>query len=215
MGHKMTEYEFKGITILELVKEDKDRVKIVKNIQSEPVIETWWKLFPHLLGEHLTAKSTSLSNKQFLWVARPPGVWVTIVRYENELIATNGFFPLSLEWNKVHYMLKEHGAGLICRASEHVGLVPVFIQNKGGVLTPLVTGFANVPDFTPLKDEPLGVEVIEEEERDWPNGMTKPCIIKMESAVKLIDAPAREKIIKEYEGIWLLSPGDSVYEVRS
>ncbi len=206
---------FRGITTLENVKDDVDRVKVVAKIQVDPGIQSWWTLFPHLRREHLTAKATSISNKQFLWVARPPGVWVTIVRYKNELIATNGFFPLELEWNKVHYMLKEHGAGLICRTSESVGLVPVFVQSSKGVISPLVTGFGHVRDFNPLLEKNLAVENIVEDEKDWPDGMTRPHIIGVESAVKLIDTRSREKLIREYEGVWLLSPGEAVYEVRN
>ncbi len=206
---------FRGITVLENVRDDVNRVKAVNNILNDPGIMSWWTLFPHLRKEHLTAKATSISNKQFLWVARPPGIWVTIVRYENELIATNGFFPLQLEWNKVHYMLKEHGAGLICRASEAVGLVPVFMQLPNGVVTPLALGFGNVRDFNPLLEKNLAIETIAEEERDWPTGLTKPHIIGVESAVKLIDTSSREKLIREYEGVWLLSPGEAVYEVRN
>ncbi len=209
---------FKGITMVQYVEKDKDRVAIVNKANDNPVIETWWSLFPHLSKEHLTATSTSVINKQFLWVAAPPGIWVAIVRYENELIATNGMFPVDLEWDKVHYMLKEHGASLLCRASEQVGLVPVFVQAAGGSITPLAKGFGNVRDFNPLLETGLlSMEDIKEreEEGNWPNGMVRPYIIKMDSAMPLINTEARSKLIQEYDNVWLLSPGSSIYEVKS
>ena len=208
--------EFKGITVLDYIKEDEKRVQVVERVDGEPNIETWWTLFPHLQKAHLTATSTSISNKQFVWVARPPGVWVAIIRYENELIATNGFIPLRLDWEKVYNMLKEHGAGLICRASSQVGLVPVFVQAAGSPITPLVTGFGHVEKFNPLlTDKPVGIEDITEQSGDWPDGLLKPCIIGVDSAVKLLNVESREKLLENYSGIWLLSPGESIYEVKS
>lgn len=208
---------FKGITLVQYVAEDKDRVSVVNKANDNPTIETWWNLFPHLSKEHLTAQSTSVANKQFLWVAAPPGIWVTIVRYENELIATNGMFPVNLEWDKVHYMLKEHGAALVCRASEQVGLVPVFVQAAGASITPLAKGFGKVADFNPLLvSSQVGAENVEEDTGGaWPGGMVKPFIIKMDGALTLIDTEARAELLKEYDSVWLLSPGSPIYEVKS
>jgi len=207
---------FKGITMVQYVLEDKDRVNVVNNINDSPTIETWWNLFPHLSKEHLTAQSTSVAHKQFLWVAAPPGIWVAIVRYENELIATNGMFPINLEWDKVHYMLRDHGSALVCRASEQVGLVPVFVQAAGGSITPLAKGFGDVAEFNPLlMSSQAGTEDIVEKEGSWPGGMVKPFIIKMEAAVALIDTDARVALVQEFDNVWLLSPGSPIYEVKS
>jgi hypothetical protein len=210
---------FRGITILDYVKEDSQRVEAVKSVIDSPAIETWWKLFPHLQREHLTDTNMTVSNKMFLWVARPPGVWVTIVRYKTELIATNGYFPLEAEWEKVHDMLKIHGAGLICRASNDIGLVPVFVQAPGEIPSPLAPGFAqqiqDIGEKGPLDIVVTpGVQLIEEQIVNWPEGIVRPFIIRLDSARKLMDEEEREKLVAQHKGIWLLAPDQPVYEVR-
>ena len=209
---------FRGITLLQMVQDDEDRVRVVNAVNSQPAIEMWWGLFPHLQQQHLTSQSISKANQQYLWVARPPGIWVTIVRYENELIATSGFIPIEAEWNKVHALLKEHGAALICRASQEIGLVPVFVQAPQGEITPLATGFglkaAEAIKGSPLDNETKAVVELEEVAVDWPNGLTKPYIIGLDTAKKLMDEEFRAETIKKYTGVWLLAPNE-IYEVRS
>jgi hypothetical protein len=211
---------FRGITILEHVKEDLDRVAIVNSVVSSiPVIESWWTLFPHLQREHLTGTNMTKSNKSFLWVARPPGIWVVITRYQNELIANNGFIPIEADWEKFYEMLKGHGVGLICRASQEVGLVPVFVQAPGEEPTPLAPGFApqvqaiNQTSVLDIETD-TSVQSIEEQEVNWPDGIVKPYIIGLDSARVLMDEENRIKLVEKHQGIWLLAPNEPVYEVR-
>ena len=214
----MAEETFRGITLLNMVQDDVDRVKVVEAVNSQPTIEMWWKLFPHLQQEHLTSQNVSKANQQYLWVARPPGIWVTIVRYENELISNSGFIPLEAEWNKVYALLREHGAAMICRASQEIGLVPVFVQLPNQEITPLATGFGKEAekaiDGSPLDKEVQSVVSLEEQQVDWPNGLVKPYVICLDTAKKLMDEDFRAETVKKHTGVWLLSPGE-VYEVRS
>lgn len=210
---------FRGITILAQIEDDPPRVAALKAVMDNvPKVESWWALFPHLQREHLTGQNMQESSQAFLWVARPPGIWVCIVRYEEELIANCGFFPLEADWERVHQMMREHGAGLICKASHEIGLVPVYAQAPGGVPTPLAPGFGkeinDISEESVLGPKAKGREMtIKEKEINWPDGVIRPFIIGLDTGRKLMDEKVRQALVEQHSGIWLIAMNKPVYEV--
>ena len=85
-------------------------------------------------------------------------------------------------------------------------------------IRPLATGFglkaAEAIKGSLLDNDAKAVVELEEVTVDWPNGLTKPYIIGLDTAKKLMDEDFRTETIKKHTGVWLLSPGE-VYEVRS
>ncbi len=183
--------EFKGITIGDLIVGDARRTEMIQSI-----------IFPPLLP----AEMLPIVTYQFLWEVRPPGDWVGIVRFEEELISTSASIPLDVDYSAVWEMLAEHGCILLARVHEDTGLVAVAVKRPNEPYQPLMPGyFAHTAiDVTKLDVE--GVERLSEEGYDWPEGLLKPVIIGMQNSMSL---GIEETVIRtrtEYpEGVWLLT----------
>ena len=207
--------EFNGITIKELVQGDPDRRRAMEDVHT-PQVESWRQMSPVLN-----------TKGQFLWEVKPPGSWVSILRYEQELISTSAAVPLDINWAEVYEMLAVHGGVLHARCSPEVGLIAVAAQRPGETAQPLMPQFTapgSVVDILNMDAKGLE-ELTEQGPEGWPGGLHMPSIIGMQAIWGLgepDDSPEtlhRAHYLKQYpEGIWLLTSAAGrlhIYEILS
>ena len=207
--------DFNGITIKELVQEDPDRRKAMEDVHA-PQVESWRRMSPVLN-----------TKGQFLWEVRPPGNWVSVLRYDRELISTSAAVPLDIDWAGIYEMLAIHKGVLHARCSPEVGLIAVAAQRPGEPATPLMPQFSapgSVMSILNLDAKGLE-ELAEKEPEGWPVGLQMPSIIGMQAVFGLgrpEDDPEtlhRAHYLRQYpEGIWLLTSAIGrlhIYEVLS
>ncbi len=209
----MEKIVFKGVTVREMVEQDAGRMAALDAVVV-PEVVSWRAMAPPI---------SPWGN--FLWTARPPGTWVSLVRYEDELISSSASIPLDVDYAKVYEMLPVQGSALLARVSD-MGLVAVAVWHptKGG--TPLAPGFkANTKEdvlavarsgVLPAGFAKAMVEELSEEGHDWPDGLMEPWVLWMKSAHDL--GIKHEEYVAQTQGngIWLLTAAESalrIYEV--
>ena len=201
--------EFSGVTVRELIEQDSDRLAVL-DVVEVPEVVSWRAMAPPI---------SPWGN--FLWTARPPGLWVKLVRYGSELISSSASVPLDVDYGQVFRMLGLHGSALLARVSD-MGLIAVAVWRPKSGGTPLAPGFKadNVGTAGLMVTKSLElvkkVEEISEEGHDWPDGLMEPWILGMKSAHDL--GIKREEYLLEArgKGIWLLTAAAGslrIYEV--
>ncbi len=197
---------FRGLTTNEIAQLDPARAALIEKIVAPPV-QSWRQMSPLVnpLG-------------QCLWLARPIGEWVTVLRYEDELIVSSADVPLELEWEKLHEMLRVHGAILHAMLGLQ-GFTAVLVESPDGDQLPLMPGYfaGTVIDVKSLDKE--GTEDLSEQGHDWPEGLAEPWILALDKVASLVNPEHRKSYLKTVPyGIWVLavlSGKVHVYEVLS
>ena len=202
--------EFKGVIVQELVEDDPGRTAAVEAVEI-PEVMSWRAMAPPI---------SPWGN--FLWTARPPGVWVKLVRYEDELITSSASIPLDVDYEHVFRMLGAHGSALLARVSD-MGLIAVAAWRPGSGGTPLAPGFKASTDRPIAEMLRRGqaiperfVEELSEEGHDWPDGLAEPWVLGMKSAHDLGIKREEYVLAAEGKGIWLLTGAEGslrIYEV--
>ncbi len=197
---------YKGITVLDLV-DDPDKISVVEAVKFPEV--TSWRLMP----AHVNPMS------DFLWTAKPPGTWVALVRYEEELISTSANIPVEIDFEMIYDMLSVHGAGLLARTGE-LGLIAVAVYHPENGTVPLNPGFTAHVMYDITKLGPEGLETLSEKGHDWPEGLAEPWVLHMQSAHQLDQQAHRDTYLSQVggHGLWLLKPVAGImyiYEVLS
>ena len=198
---------FQGITVAEIAAGRDDKRKAAVESIVMPEVRSWRQMDPRInpLG-------------QVLWTGRPEGVWVAIMRYENELITTSADVPLDLEWARVYQMLAHHGATLFAVNGEQ-GLVAVGVSEKDNGIVPLMPGFFVKTTIDPRTLDARGMERLSEEGHLWPEGLVKPWILGMDKPSSLVNPEYRTHWLEQApSGLWILAILDGtmqVYEVLS
>ncbi len=158
-------------------------------------------------------------NSTFLWSVKPPGEWITLLRYDELLVTSDPNIPLEVDYEHVYAMLAEHKSALLARLDPEVGLIGVAARKPKQPFTPLMPGFSATAMIDPRTLDTTGVEQLSEKDHDWPEGLQKPSIIGMQAAFSLNNPVHRADWLEKYpEGIWLMNATSHallIYEVLS
>ena len=202
--------DFRGIIVKEQAADDGARMKAVDDV-----------VIPEVVSWRAMADPISPWGN-FLWTARPPGLWVKLVRYEDELISSSASIPLDVDYESVFNMLGAHGSALLARISD-MGLIAVAAWKPGSGGTPLAPGFKANTDRPIAEMLRQGqviperfIEELSEEGHDWPDGLAEPWILGMRSAHDLGIKREEYVLAAQGRGIWLLTAAAGslrIYEV--
>ena len=163
-------------------------------------------------------------SKTFVWQVKPSGIWVILMRQDEQLITSSLSVPLDVDYGGIYDMLVDHKSALLCRLSETVGLIGIAASKAGERFIPMTPGFKGhtsallVPDGSRDSAE-VWEEVLAESDPAWPEGLQKPSIIHIDSGLSLLEDEERRNWLEQCpEGLWLMAPdfyGFSIYEVQN
>ena len=158
---------------------------------------------------------------QYVWQAKPPGTWVVLLRFDQQLLTSDvnvpiGNNPLAVDYASVYAMLLKHRSSLLTRLDPVVGLTAVAVRQEDQPFTPCTPGFhaatlVNVQNLG-LK----GVENLSEHGHDWPEGLNEPSTIGIQPAFPLQQPDHRTDWLRKCpDGLWLLTTRQrlEIYEV--
>ncbi len=196
---------FRGLTIWTL---SQSPTEVMTDLEAQPLptIRTW-RAIPNTFG-------------QFVWQAKPPGKWVVLLRFDEQLITSDADVPLEVDYAGTFDMLSEHRASLLARADPEIGLTAVAVRKRGQPFTPCTPGYFAQTTIDARRLDLEGVEHLSATGYSWPEGLNEPSVIGIQSAHSLGDPVHRRSWIERCpEGLWLLSvnkiEGLQIYEVLS
>lgn len=197
---------FAGLTIPEECASPEEAVACMRQ-QPMPNVYTWREI-PN-------------TRSQFIWTAKPPGVWCVLLRFDQQLLTSDsrvpiGDHPNAVDYAAVYEMLTKHRASILCRLQDDVGLTGVAVRHDGQPFTAWVPGFhantmINVRDL-----DTKGVEDLVEGEHNCPLGLNEPSTIGIQPAFSLEQPDHRADWLRKCpEGLWLLTTRQrlEIYEV--
>ncbi len=98
---------FKGLMLADLI--------------TDPEVDTEaLSQFPEPMSWRRIGEGGVKPTGQFLWTARPPGIWVAFMRYGVQLIVSSAVVPLEVNYEALYEMLGRDEAVLLARCSEEV-----------------------------------------------------------------------------------------------
>jgi hypothetical protein len=180
---------------------NQNEVEAVEGLLPIPDMRAWWQI-TNPFG-------------QYLWMVKPPGEWMTVMRFDEWLVSSSPAVPLDVEWEKVFTMLKRHQATLLGRLSG-AGIIAIAVAGPDSPWLPLTPGYRMVvaDPLSVLGATEDDLRSVSEDRMDWPAGLLEPSIIHMQSAHSLKQREHRESWLAQYpEGMWLVSVQDGRFRV--
>ncbi len=205
--------EFKGLVTSEIAADLYEDHPVFTEIEkiTFPQVESW-RIMPEKEGK---------LYGQYAWTIRPPGVWVSVIRYEDVLIITNDEIPMSVveavDWGALYLMLRYHKATLFSRLHPDYGLIGIAAKQFDEPALPLLPGFTATTDQDLSQMDAKGVEMLIEQQHDWPGGLLAPSVLFVQQANSLKNPEHRASWIQKCpEGLWLMGVIEDelkIYEV--
>ena len=178
--------------------------------------------FPDLAYPPIKSWRQAPKGRDFRWqsglyTARPLGSWVALIRKEDQVVATLGTVPLSVDWEHVYEMLGQEQAVLYARTTGEVLTAVAVGQAVGLSPKPLTPGFQaeTTQVVSGMTEEQMAGLA---DSFDWPGGLVMPWILHLGPFNALTVPEHRQTYLAETNGhgLWVQmvdAGGLTIYEV--
>ena len=177
---------FKGLITVEMAPNSNEVATVVQAINL-PALRSW--------------RAIANPFSQYMWQAKPPGVWVVLLRFDEFLVTTSDAVPLDVDYAGVFDSLKAHKGALLARVDSTVGLIGIAIKTGTSEFMPWMPGLSI--------DETVLAQMSEEPEVpsfEIPEGLLPPAIIKVDLPTDLHTAGLRKDLLRlSPGGVWLMA----------